>query len=136
MNYKLIETKSFGDETGRLISFEKGSNCPFEVKRAFYIFDAASDKIRGQHANRNSEFLMTTISGSCKVKIDDGKTQKIIELDSPYKALYLDKMIWKDMYDFSSDAVLLILANTMYDENEYIRDYDEYINEIRGAYAS
>ncbi len=136
MHYKVIETVAFGDETGRLISFEKGSNCPFDVKRAFYIFDATSDKVRGQHANRNSEFLMTAISGSCKVKIDDGKTKEIVELDTPYKALYLDKMIWKDMYDFSDNTILLVLANTLYDKDEYIKNYDEFLRETRGKYDS
>jgi len=130
MNYKLIETKFFGDETGHLISFEKGSNCPFDIKRTFYIFDTVPNKVRGQHANRNSEFLLIAISGSCKIKIDDGKNQEIVELNTPHKALWLDKMMWKDMYDFSYNAILLVLTNTMYDESEYIRDYKDFLKEV------
>lgn len=130
MNYKIIDTKFFGDKTGHLISFEKGSNCPFDIKRTFYIFDTVPGKIRGKHANRNSEFILIAISGSCKVKVDDGKNQEIIELNTPHKALYLDKMIWKDMYDFSYNAILLVLTNTIYDEGEYIRDYQQFLKEV------
>ena len=131
MDYKLIDMKVFGDETGHLISFEKGSNCPFDVKRTFYIFDTTPGKVRGCHANRNSEFVLIAISGSCKIKIDDGKNKEIVELNTPHKALYLGKMMWKEMYDFSYNAILLVLTNTNYDESEYIRQYDDYIKEIR-----
>lgn len=130
MNYKLIDTDIKGDERGRLIAFEEGVNCPFDVKRAFYIFDTKGGTARGCHANRNSEFLLVAINGSCKVKIDDGKTQEIVELSNPHTALYLDKMLWKEMYDFSYNGILLVLASTKYDSNEYIRDYDEFLKEV------
>ncbi len=126
MNYKLIDTKVFGDDRGHLISFEKNVNCPFDVKRAFYIFDTKPNVLRGAHANKNSEFLLIAINGSCKIKIDDGKKQEIVELDNPHQALYLDKKLWKEMYDFSYNAILLVLASTYYDEKEYIRDYKVY----------
>lgn len=130
MNYKLIDLKVFGDERGRLIPFEKGNNCPFDVKRCFYIYNTSAEGVRGKHANRNSEFLMIAVSGSCKVKIDDGAKQEIIELKTPQQALYLGRMVWKEMYDFSPDSVLLVLANMLYDENEYIRDYDKFLKEV------
>jgi len=127
LNYKLIDMKVFGDERGHLISFEKNINCPFDIKRTFYIFDTKPSIARGAHANINSEFLLIPINGSCKVKIDNGKTQKILDLNSRKQGLYLDKMIWKEMYDFSYNAILLVLTNTYYDEKEYIRDYDEFL---------
>lgn len=130
MNYKLIDMHIFGDDRGRLVAFEKDVNCPFEVKRAFYIFDTKGGIARGCHANRNSEFLLIAINGSCKVKIDDGKTQEIVELSNPHTALYLDKMLWKEMYDFSYNGILLVLASTKYDENEYIRNYEDFVNEV------
>ena len=130
MNYKLINMKVFGDERGHLIAFEKGNNCPFDVKRSFYIFDTVPGIVRGSHANRNSEFILIAISGSCKIKVDDGKMQEIVELNTPQKALYLGKMMWKEMYDFSYNAILLVLTNTMYDEKEYIRNYDEFLRSI------
>ena len=131
MDYKLIDMTVFGDNRGHLISFEKCNNCPFDVKRSFYIFDTVPGIVRGNHANRNSEFLLIAISGSCKIKVDDGKRQEIIELNTPQKALYLGRMMWKEMYDFSYNAILLVLTNTLYDEKEYIRNYDEYLKEIK-----
>ena len=130
MNYELINLKVFGDERGHLISLEKDANSPFDIKRAFYIYDTKPGIARGAHANRNSEFLLIAINGSCKVKIDNGRKQEIVSLDSPSKALYLDKMLWKEMYDFSYNAILLVLTNTLYDEKEYIRDYENYLKEV------
>ena len=130
MNYKLIDMKVFGDERGHLISLEKGVNSPFDIKRAFYIYDTKPGIARGAHANRNSEFLLIAINGSCKVKIDNGKEQEIVSLDNPSKALYLDKMLWKEMYGFSYNAMLLVLTNTLYDEKEYIRNYKDYLKEV------
>ena len=122
--------KVFGDDRGHLISFEKGVNCPFDVKRTFCIYDTKPNIARGSHANRNSEFLMIAINGSCKIKIDNGKKQEIFELNSQNQGLYLNKMIWKEMYDFSNNAILLVLTNTHYDEKEYIRNYDEFLKEV------
>ncbi len=132
MNYKLIDINIIGDERGKLACFEENVNCPFDVKRAFYIFDTKSDIPRGCHANRNSEFLLIVINGSCKVKIDNGKGKvENILLNDPHKALYLDKMLWKEMYEFSYNAVLLVLASTKYDEKEYIRNYEDFLEEIK-----
>lgn len=133
MDYKLIDLNVNGDSRGHLISFEKGSNCPFDVKRAFYIFDTKPNIARGAHANKNSEFMLIPISGSCKVKVDDGKNSQIIELNSPHHGLYLNKMLWKEMYDFSYNAILLVLASTYYDENEYIRDYNQFLKEVNNG---
>ena len=131
MNYKVIDIKEFGDDRGHLASFESGSNCPFDVKRVFYIFDTQSDVSRGNHANKFSEFLLVSVSGSCKVKVDDGKGHTdIVTLDSPLKALYLGNMVWKEMYDFSENAVLMVLASTYYDNSEYIRNYDDFIKMV------
>jgi len=132
MNYELINTNICGDDRGHLIVFEKNMNCPFDVKRIFYIYGTNGKVARGCHANRNSEFLLISINGNCKVKIDDGKTQKIVELSNPHTALYLDKMLWKEMYDFSADCILLVIASTNYDEREYIRDYEEFLKEVNG----
>jgi len=131
MNYKLIDMQVFGDERGHLISLEKNVNSPFDIKRTFYIYDTKPGIARGAHANRNSEFLLIAINGSCKVKIDNGSQTEIVTLDSPEKALYLDKMLWKEMYDFSYNAMLLVLTNTLYDEKEYIRNYDVFLSEVK-----
>jgi hypothetical protein len=126
MHYKVYDLVDTGDDRGGLIPFEKGMNVPFEVRRAFYIFNTRPGTARGSHANRNSQFLFVVISGSCKVKIDNGVEQSVAELNRPNQALWLDKMVWKEMYDFSYNAILLVLSNEKYDESEYIRDYDDY----------
>jgi dTDP-4-dehydrorhamnose 3,5-epimerase-like enzyme len=84
--------------------------------------------VRGQHANRKSEFVLINVAGQSKVRITDGKEEFIVELNKPMMGVYIPKMVWKDMYDFSPDSVLLVLASTHYDGNEYIRDYNEYLN--------
>ena len=91
--------------------------------------------MRGQHANRNSEFVLINVSGTSKVRVDNGFEEDIVELNRPRMGLYLPTMLWKDMYEFSEDSVLLVLTNTHYDGTEYIRDYDEYVKEVGGSKA-
>jgi len=126
MHYKVYDLVDTGDDRGGLIPFEMGMNVPFEVARAFYIFNTRPGTARGSHANRNSQFLLVVISGSCNVKIDNGIEQSVITLNRPNQALWLEKMVWKEMYDFSYNAILLVLSNEKYDEKEYIRDYADY----------
>lgn len=130
--YKLIKFKDLGDERGNLVVIEgDGMDIPFDIKRVFYIYGSDSTVVRGQHANRYTEFLLVNVSGSSKVKVDNGHEQAVIELNQPGMGLYLPAMVWKDMYDFSADSVLLVMASRHYDETEYIRDYDAYIAESR-----
>lgn len=119
-----------GDERGKLVVIEGAQAIPFEIKRVFYIYDSDSSVVRGQHANRESEFVLINVAGNSKVRITDGKEEIIVELNKPMMGVYIPKMIWKDMYDFSSDSVLLVLASTHYDGAEYIRDYEEYLSEM------
>lgn len=128
---RVLNFADLGDERGKLVVIEGGQNVPFEIKRVFYIYDSDSTVVRGEHANRESEFVLINVAGTSKVRITDGKEEIIIELNKPMMGVYIPKMIWKDMYDFSSDSVLLVLASTHYDGNEYIRDYDEYLNIIK-----
>mgnify|MGYP000956067073 FL=1 len=131
--YKILEFGDLGDERGKLVVVEGAQDIPFEIKRVFYIYGSDSQVVRGQHANRNSEFVLINVSGSSKVRVDNGFEEEIIELNRPRMGLYLPTMVWKDMYDFSEDSVLLVLANTHYDGHEYIRDYDEFIKEVGGT---
>lgn len=125
--YKIIDFKDLGDERGKLVVIEGEKDIPFDIKRAFYIYGSDSEVVRGQHANVNSEFVLINVAGKSKVLITDGKKKEIVLLDKPMMGLYLPKMIWKEMYDFSKDSVLLVLASTHYDGKEYIRNYEEYI---------
>lgn len=120
-----------GDERGKLVVIEGAQAIPFEIKRVFYIYDSDSTVIRGQHANRESEFVLINVAGKSKVRITDGEEEIIVELNKPMMGVYIPKMIWKDMYDFSEDSVLLVLASTHYDGSEYIRNYEEYMREMQ-----
>lgn len=125
-----LEFKQNGDDRGHLVVVEGSKDIPFQIARIFYIYGSDSDVVRGCHANRRSEFVLINVSGTSKVKVMDGKNEKIIVLDKPYMGVYLPKMMWKEMYDFSSDSILLCLASEMYDPSEYIRDYTDYIKEM------
>ncbi len=126
----VLHFADLGDERGKLVVIEGGEAIPFEIKRVFYIYGSDATVVRGQHANRESEFVLINVAGSSKVRITDGESELIIELDKPMTGVYIPRMLWKDMYDFSPDSVLLVLASTHYDGKEYIRDYDEYLTEI------
>ncbi len=126
--YKIINFKDLGDERGNLVVIEgEGMDIPFDIKRVFYIYGSDDTVVRGQHANKETEFLLVNVGGKSKVRVDNGTESVVIELDRPGMGLYLPPMLWKDMYDFSPDSILLVLASRHYDGNEYIRDYDEYI---------
>ena len=128
------EFDELGDERGKLVVIEGLHDVPFEIKRIFYIYGTTNDVVRGKHANKNSKFYLINVSGSCKVKLNDGKEEIIVSLDKPNKGLYIPNMVWKDMYDFSQDSVLLVLASEHYDKKEYIRDKKEFLKLIDDNY--
>ncbi len=130
-NYKILEFKEYGDERGNLVVAEgSGFDIPFDIRRVFYMSGSDPDIKRGNHANRYTKFVLINVSGSSKVLVDDGFKKEIVTLDKPRMGLYLGPMVWKEMYDFSPDSVLLCLASEQYIENEYIRDYDAFIKEV------
>ena len=130
---KIINFADLGDERGKLVVIEGGQAIPFDIKRVFYIYGSDETVVRGEHANRESEFVLINVAGTSKVRITDGKEELIVELNKPMMGVYTPKMIWKDMYDFSADSVLLVLASTHYDGKEYIRSYDQYLQMTRGT---
>ncbi|MBR4327051.1 MAG: FdtA/QdtA family cupin domain-containing protein, partial [Bacteroidales bacterium] len=122
---RLLTFKDLGDERGKLVVIEGETDIPFEIRRVFYIYGSDNEVVRGQHANKESEFVLVNVAGKSKVRITNGTGEQIVDLNKPMQAVYIPKMVWKDMYAFSEDSVLLVLANTHYDGKEYIRDYDE-----------
>ena len=129
--YRILEFGEYGDERGNLVVAECGDDeVPFSVQRVFYMYGSDADVVRGQHANRRTEFVLINVCGTSKVRVDNGIETDIVELNRPRMGLYLSSMLWKDMYDFSADSVLLVLASEHYDAEEYIRDYDQYVAEI------
>ena len=122
-----------GDERGWLVVAESNKDVPFDIKRIFYIYGTEPEAVRGQHANRNSEFVLVNVAGSCKVLTRDGKgDDTVFELNKPNMGLYIPKMVWKDMYDFSNDSILLCISSEVYDPNEYIRSYEAFAEEVNG----
>ena len=120
----------FFDERGQLVSLEEMVDIPFKIKRVYYMYDTGEGVHRGYHAHKSLEQILICIHGSCKIKLDDGKEQKIVNLEKPYEGVYVSNNMWREMYDFSSDAVLLVLASDYYKEEDYIRDYEEFLNSL------
>lgn len=125
--FRMLKFKDLGDERGKLVVVEGSKDIPFDIARVFYIYGSDQKVVRGKHANKKSEFILINVAGSSKVMITDGSNKQTIELNQPMEAVYIPKMIWKEMYDFSTDSVLLVLSNEHYDGSEYIRDFNEYI---------
>ena len=123
----LFEIEPFSDEDGYLVVIEEEKQIPFKIRRIFYEYGVEGTSIRGKHANKNSRFCLISVSGSCDVVVEDGVNKTVYKLDRPNQVLFLDKMIWKTMTNFSRDCVLLVLSDCLYDKNEYIRDFSEYI---------
>jgi len=128
MKIEIINFEIKGDERGSLISLEENKNIPFDIKRVYYIFNTVEGIRRGFHAHKKLKQLLVCVSGSCKVLLDDGKSKEEISLDNPSKSLLIESMIWREMFDFSPDCVLIVLANEVYDENDYLRDYQQFLS--------
>ena len=128
---KMLSLPEFNN--GGYIEIEGRKDIPFEIKRVFYIFGKGNvGTVRGKHSNRKSEFVLFNVKGKSKIKtIDEDLQEKIYELNEPNQALYLPKMVWKEMYDFTEDSVLMVLTNEYYDTAEYIRDFDEFVVEMK-----
>ncbi len=129
--YKIIDLDIKGDERGSLIALEDNSNIPFKIKRVYYIFDTKKGVKRGLHAHRRLKQFLICVSGSCKILLDNGYRQENIYLNTPTKGILLDSLIWREMYDFSRDCVLVVLANEYYDKDDYINDYQSFLKEIK-----
>jgi dTDP-4-dehydrorhamnose 3,5-epimerase-like enzyme len=124
---KKIGLNRLGDERGSLVALESHRTVPFCVKRVYYLFNTTSGVARGFHAHRNLKQVAVCVSGSCRFVLDNGKQREEVILDNPITGLLIDSLTWREMYDFSSDAVLMVLASEYYDELDYIRNYDEFL---------
>ena len=115
---------------GMLVALEEYKDIPFEIKRVYYMYDTKKDVHRGFHAHKSLEQILICIHGSCKVLLDNGTEKKIVSLEKPYEGLYIANNMWREMYDFSEDAVLMVLASEYYKEEDYIRDYNEFLRMV------
>lgn len=126
-----VNFPSLGDDRGSLVALEGGNTVPFEIKRVYYIFGTEQDVARGFHAHYNLKQVAICVTGRCRMILDDGKNREEVLLDSPTKGLLIGDLVWREMHDFSEDCVLLVLASEHYDENDYIRDYDEFVTKVK-----
>lgn len=118
-------------EQGLLVPLEQGNNLPIEVNRIFYIYNVPESSKRGAHAYKNTQQVLICVSGSIKVTCFDGKHKTEYALNSPDEALYIPPSIWRETYNHSSDAVVLVLSSLEYDENDYIRNYNEFMEGVK-----
>ena len=129
--YKLIQLECHKDVRGSLCVIESENVIPFKIRRVFYDYgNIDCNYSRGNHANRFSKFGIVSISGSCSILINNGKEQRSILLDSPEKMLYIDKMVWKEIKSLSQNNIILVLSDGLYNADEYIRDFNVFLDEI------
>lgn len=127
MNIKLIPLQPHGDERGSLVALEEGKNIPFHIKRVYYMFKTKEGVRRGFHAHKALKQVAIAVRGSCRFVLDDGQERIEVMLDNPAQGLLIESFMWREMYDFSDDCVLMVLADQHYDEADYVRDYDAFI---------
>lgn len=126
MDIKLVQLQKHGDDRGSLVALEDQRNVPFSIKRAYYLFGTKEGVRRGFHAHKKLQQMAIVVRGQCRFHLDDGKEQVELLLDNPAQGLMIPPGLWHEMYDFSSDCVLLVLANEHYDESDYIRKYEDF----------
>lgn len=134
MNYKMIDFQQHGDARGMLVALEESKEVPFNIRRVYFMYDTGEKVRRGYHAHRKLEQILICVHGSCKIHLDDGNDTEEIVLDKPYQGLYLSNNIWREMYDFAEGTVLLVLASELYDESDYIRDYQAFSGKFGGGH--
>jgi dTDP-4-dehydrorhamnose 3,5-epimerase-like enzyme len=127
MNDELLHFSINDDERGSLVSLEELNNIPFTMKRVYYLYGLQKESSRGFHAHKELKQIIVCIKGSCNVVLDNGEKKQLFHLDKPNKGLFVDKMIWREMHDFSDDCILMVIASDYYDENDYIRNYHEFL---------
>ena len=125
------EFRPHGDDRGQLVALEEWKEIPFQVKRVYYMYDTVEGVTRGKHAHKSLQQILICVHGSCKVLLDDGKEKEVVVLDQPNLGLYVSNVMWREMFDFSPDAVLMVLASEPYDESDYIRNYDAFLDYIK-----
>lgn len=130
MQVKKYHFQPHGDDRGQLVALEEFQDIPFDIRRVYYIYDTKAGVRRGFHAHKNLEQILICVNGSCKIHLDNGRETEEVLLDKPYEGLYIANDMWREMYDFTPGAVLLVLASQLYDESDYIRDYDKFLESI------
>ena len=130
---KTINFQPLGDERGSLVALEGNKSVPFDIKRVYYIFGTKEGVSRGFHAHLNLKQVAVCVTGSCRFVLDNGKQREEVVLDKSTTGLLINDLTWREMYDFSPDCVLMVLASEYYDESDYIRDYQEFLKAVNNG---
>ncbi|MCX7780186.1 MAG: FdtA/QdtA family cupin domain-containing protein [Negativicutes bacterium] len=128
---RIINLNKIADPRGNLTFIESNRHIPFEIKRVYYLYDVPGGETRGGHAHKDLQQFIVAMSGSFDVILDDGYVRKAVTLNRSYFGLYLPRMVWRELVNFSSGAVCMVLASDFYDENDYYRDYEEFVKIVR-----
>jgi dTDP-4-dehydrorhamnose 3,5-epimerase-like enzyme len=128
---QIIQLPKILDDRGNLSFIEEKNHIPFEIKRTYWIYDVPGGEVRGGHAYKENQEFIVALSGSFDVLLDDGNEQKIFSLNRSYYGLYVPKGIWRQMKNFSTNSLALVLASTVYEEEDYVRNYEEFLKEVR-----
>ena len=129
-NCSLVKLNKIEDPRGNITFLESKKHIPFDISRVYYLYDTPSGAERGGHAHYDLEQLIVAVSGSFDVLIDDGQNKEIITLLRPDEGLLISSMIWRELMNFSGGAVCLVLASNLFEESDYIRDYNEFLNTL------
>jgi dTDP-4-dehydrorhamnose 3,5-epimerase-like enzyme len=136
MKIEHVQLRKHGDNGGMLVALEQGRNVPFEIRRVYYIFGTKAEVRRGRHAHRNLTQMAVAVRGSVTFLLDDGTEPVEVMLNDPSRGLLLNRMVWRELYDFSEDCVLMVLADQLYDPGDYITDYGDFVRELGGSVES
>ncbi|MCH4995754.1 sugar 3,4-ketoisomerase [Pectobacterium carotovorum] len=131
MQVKIIQLQTHGDDRGVLVALEQGKNIPFEIKRVYYLFKTKEGVRRGFHAHKTLRQVAISVRGSCRFLLDDGNEKVELLLDNPAQGVVIEPHFWHEMYEFSEDCVLMVLADQLYDESDYIRDYTTFTDGVK-----
>ena len=126
-----IDFQEHGDWRGQLVALEENRNIPFPIKRVYFMYDTLEGVVRGKHAHKNLQQVLFCVAGACTIGLDNGEEKIEVRLEYPSRGLFIGPGIWREMYDFTPGTVLMVLASEYYDESDYIRDYDMFIQCIK-----
>ena len=130
MKINKVNFTKHGDNRGQLIAIEECRDIPFNIKRVYYMYNTTRGVTRGKHSHKHLQQILVCLSGSCKILLDNGVEKSVVELNKPDEGLYISNNIWREMFDFTPNCILMAFASEYYNEDDYIRNYDEFLKYI------
>ncbi len=127
MNAKIIDLPKFEDPRGNLSFIEEENHIPFKIERTYWIYDVPGGQVRGGHAFKEQQELIVALSGSFDVVVDDGKTKQVFSLNRSYYGLYIPNGLWRQIHNFSTNSLAMVLSSTFFSEDDYIREYEDFV---------